>query len=222
MLYRVFFVVLLSCVSSTLIAQIKATTEGGNHVLLFDDGTWKYDERRAESPVAATATVAATAAVVAASVDVDSTVTVASDLEELFYEPSPRLVKFFGDDGGNVRCKIGCSNTMGEIKLHFQWEFPVHDSYRYFGWFKQGTVMTFTLDDGTEVSLETEADSEVKRFEKRNYSAMMNSSNALTMEQLVQLTSQPVRKMEVEWKKKPEEYEISQTRFLMEAFQSVL
>jgi hypothetical protein len=64
-------------------------------------------------------------------------------------------------------------------------------------------------------------DGDLKRLEKQNYSVLSNSSIPLTQEQLTTLTSQPFRKMEVEWKKKPEEYEITQTRFLMDTIPTV-
>ena len=36
---------LIIIVAEPSMAQIRATTEGGNNVLLFDNGTWKYDEK---------------------------------------------------------------------------------------------------------------------------------------------------------------------------------
>jgi hypothetical protein len=56
-------------------------------------------------------------------------------------------------------------------------------------------------------------DGDLKRLEKQNYSVLSNSSVPLTQAQLTALTARPVRKMEVGWKKKPEEYEIALSRF---------
>jgi hypothetical protein len=100
-------------------AQIRATTESGNKVLLFDDGTWRYDESRA---------VGTSAAVVAPTTkddfSIDSTRVFETNVEDLFFQSSPRLTKFFGVDGSNIRCKVSCSNTKGLLRLHFRWEFP--------------------------------------------------------------------------------------------------
>lgn len=197
-------------------AQIRATTESGNKVLLFDNGTWKYEERVAEAaePEVVTATLATTIAV-------DSARTYQTEPEDLFYLPSPRLVRYFGEARGRIRCKLSCSNNLGAVKLHFSWEFPVVDGNRYFGWLKKGSRVTFTMEDGQEVDVFMENDGDLKRLDKQNYSVLSNNSVPLTQEQLAALTAQPLRKMEVEWKKKPEAYEIAQSRFLIETLPTV-
>lgn len=197
-------------------AQIRATTERGNKVLLYDNGTWKYEEKvaKAAEPEVVTATIAT-------GIVVDSARTYQSEPEDLFYLPSPRLVKYFGEARGRIRCKLSCSNNQGSIKLDFMWEFPVVDGNRYFGWLKEGSRVTFTMEDGQEVDVLMGNDGDLKRLEKQNYSVLSNSSIPLTQAQLIALTAQPFRKMEVGWKKNPEEYEIALSRFLMEALPTV-
>jgi hypothetical protein len=211
---RLTLLFLFTVLANFSIAQIRATTESGNKVLLYDNGTWKYEEKVAE---AAEPVVVA----VSAAISVDSTKTYQTEPEGLFYLPSPRLVKYFGDARGGIRCKLSCSNNLGTVQLHFTWEFPVVDANRYFGWLKEGSRVTFTMEDGQKVDVFMGKDGDLKRLEKQNYSVLSNSSVPLTQEQLTALTARPVRKMEVDWKKKPEEYEITQTGFLMEALPTV-
>ena len=199
-------------------AQVRATTESGNKVLLFENGTWQYEEKLANA-VEKSALTAGVAAV--AIIDVDSSRTFATEPKDLFYLPSPRLVRYFGEAGGHIRCKLSCSNSLGIVKVHFMWEFPVSDGNRYFGSFKEGSKVTLKMDDGQEVELIMGAESSLKRLEKQNYSVISNASQPLTKTQIAALSAQPFRKMEVEWKKKPEEYDIELTRFLMDTLPTV-
>ena len=198
-------------------AQIRATTESGNKVLLFDDGTWKYDETRKEVASSAIAAVVAESA----TLQIDSSREISTDPVELFYASSPRLVKFFGEMGSNIRCKISCSNYHGVIKLHFGWEIPVSDGHRYFGMLKEGSTVTLTLEDRQQIVLVMGDENELKRLEKFNSSVISNATIPLSTQQLTSLMKQPLEKMEVEWRKDSEEYRIEQTQLLMDALPTV-
>jgi len=213
-LLLIFFLVAFTKLS---FAQVRATTESGNKVLLFDNGTWRYEEKPNNI---AEHTALSAKAVSAAFLDVDSSRAFSTDLNELFYLPSERLVKYFGLSGGNIRCKLSCSNSFGMVKVHFMWEFPVSDGVRYFGWFKEGSKVTFTMDDGQMIALIMGGESNMKSFEN-NYSMISNASQPLTNEQLSALCAKPFRKIEVEWKKKPEEYDVQSSRFLMDTLPKV-
>lgn len=218
MLRTLFLFVFLFAFTILSFAQIRATTESGNNVLLFNNGTWKYEEKHVTTgnETALTAGVLA-----AATIDIDSSKTFETEPKDLFYLPSPRLVKYFGESGGNIRCKLSCSNNLGVVKLHFKWEFPVSDGNRYFGKFDEGSIVTFTMDDREKVELVMGNESNLTIFEKNNYSMISNNSMPLTKTQIAALNAQPFRKMEVGWKKKSEDYDIELTRFLMDALPTV-
>jgi hypothetical protein len=193
-------------------AQIRATTESGNKVLLFDDGTWRYDESRA---------VGTSAAVVAPTAkndfSIDSTRVFETNVEDLFFQSSPRLTKFFGVDGSSIRCKVSCSNTKGLLRLHFRWEFPVGDGNRYFGMMKEGSKVSFGLENGQMIDLFVEGKSQLTRKDKFNYSMLNCVTQTLTKAQVSSLLTHPIRKVEVEWKKNAEKYDVDHPRLLIEA-----
>ena len=218
MLRIVFLFILTFTVIKTSLGQIRATTESGNKVLLFENGTWQYEEK---SLAAEKASSLEAGVVAAATVNVDSSREITTEPSEFFYSVSPRLVKYFGERGGKIRCKLNCSNNLGIVKLHFSWEFPVADGDRYFGFFDEGSKVIFTFYDGRTVELIMGDERTLKRLEKHNYSLITNNSQPLTSSQLVAFTAQPIRKMEVGWRKRPEEYEIIKSRFLMETLPTV-
>jgi hypothetical protein len=218
MRYTVFLIFLILTITKLSFAQVRATTESGNKVLLFDNGTWQYEENLLNTAGKSALTVEV---VSVATIKVDSTRSFATEPKDLFYLPSPRLVKFFGESGGHIRCKLSCSNELGIIKVHFIWEFPVSDGDRYFGRLKEGSKVTFMMDDGQKVELVMGDESKIKRYENRNYSVIFSTSSPLTKTQIAALSGQPFDEMEVEWKKNPEKYDIEQTRFLMDALRTV-
>ncbi len=218
MLRSLFLIVLMLAFTKLSLAQVRATTESGNSVLLFDDGTWKYEEKTIDTAENSALT---TGIVAVATIDVDSSITYATKPKDLFYLPSPRLVRYFGESGGNIRCKMSCSNSLGTIKIHFRWEFPVSDGNRYFGSFKEGSKVTFTMDDGQMVELVMGDESSLKILDKKNYSTISNDSQPLTKAQMAALCAQPFRKIEVGWKKKAEEYDVGISRFLMDTLPTV-
>lgn len=224
MLRTLFFTVLIIAFANLSFAQVRATTESGNKVLLFDNGTWKYEEKSVNTAEesASTTEVAPVASVAAiATVEIDSSKSFATDSQNLFYQPSPRLVRYFGESGGNVRGKLSCSNSLGSVKIHFMFEFRVSDGDRYFGWLKEGSIVTFTMDDGQKLEVVLGDESDVKRFEKTNYSMIANASIPLTNSQLATLSGQPFSEIEVGWKKKPEAYDVDMPGLLMDLLPTV-
>ena len=218
------FILLALLLAATQIsfAQIRATTESGNKVLLFDDGTWKYEEKKVTqttpvTPVAAVPAVATPVVTPAAKseINIDATKEVETELTEVFYTKSPRLVRYFGEDKGRVRCKMSCANTLGELTLKFSWDFQVGDGNRYFGYMKEGTKITIHMQDRQKLELFTAEDGNVRAMEKYNITNISGKTQALSQEQLAALMAQPVEKIEVDWKKKPEEYRMEDPNYFM-------
>ena len=101
------------------------------------------------------------------------------------------------------------------------WEVPVGDGTRYFGYLKAGTKLTIHMQDGQKVELLVGEDSAIKSMEQYNFTAIYGATQGLTNEQLVALTTQPFRKIEVDWKKNPEEYEFDLSNYFMETLPTV-
>lgn len=217
MLRTLFLIVFILSFTKLTYGQVRATTESGNKVLLFDNGTWKYEEKFVN-----TSEISALPAEAITTIEVDSSKIFATDPRDLFYLPSPRLVRFFGEAGGHIRCKLSCSNSLGVVKVHFIWEIPVSDGYRYFGSFKEGSNVTLEMEDGQKVELVMGDENNLRRLDNKNYSVISNASQPLTKTQIAALCSQPFRKMEVGWKKNSEEYDIEQSRFLVDTLPTVL
>ena len=197
-------------------AQIRATTESGNKVLLFDDGTWRYDENEVRS-------VPLTEPVTKQDVltEVDVTKDAETEATTIFYMQSPRLVRYFGEEKARIRCKLSCSNQKGDIRIHYHWDIQIGDGQRYFGFLRSGSSFTFHMLDGQKVLVGVGEDSKVEAIEKYNKTGISGFTQVLSPEQLSALLAQPVDKMEVDWKKKAETYELDKPNYFMETLPSV-
>ncbi len=207
---RLLLLAILLTVGQLAFAQISATTETGSKVLLFEDGTWKYVEKDGDK---VSQSISGTVDKIKSKVAVDSTREFETPAEELIYMPSPRLARYFGEAKSNVRCKLSCSNNRGNVRVHYQWDIPNGEAHRYFGYFKAESKITIHLLTGQIVELLVGDDSQVKAVGKYNFTTISGASQALTAEQIVALTSQPMIKIEVEWKKNPELYDVKNTNY---------
>jgi len=197
-------------------AQEKAITSKGDTVLLYEDGSWKYQVHTPKAALLSTAIVADP------TIKVDSTRQITTDNVEILFAASPRLMRYFGENASKIRCKINCTNDHGEISIRFMWEFPVKDGDRYYGWFKEGTGVVLTMENDAKVVLLMSNKNAIKRFDNANYSMISNASIPLRTDQIDALVNQSIRKIEVDWKKKPEEYELDKSDKLKEVLSSVL
>ncbi|MCY1723313.1 hypothetical protein OU798_23385 [Prolixibacteraceae bacterium Z1-6] len=210
---RLFVLVSLIFFTQLSFAQVRATTETGNKVILFDNGTWKYEEKTVtqETPALTVVTIPSVP-----SVAVDSTREIETKPVSYLRLPSPILERYFGEEKGRIHCRLSCSNHLGDIQVNYSWEMPVGDGQRYFGSFKAGSKLTVHLLDGKKVELFAGEDSNVDARPKYNFTAIAGTTQPLSTAQIDALIVQPFRKLEVEWKKKTEVYEIEASDYFME------
>ena len=190
-------------------AQIKATTEGGKEVLLFENGTWEY------------VTQETVRAIETKAVEIDVNLTKESELGDLYYAESKKLAKFFGPVKGKIKGRAKCMIAEGKPKVFFQWEFSLLDSYRYFGQMKSGRVVVLKTKNNTPIELVLNEDIDTEYMEKYNFS-IMRGACTLNDEQFKLLMNSPVSEVEVHWKKGAETYKIDDGYFFSKAFQELL
>jgi hypothetical protein len=211
---RLLLFAFLICFAQLSFGQMRLTTESGNKVLLY----WKYEDSThiVNEKVAVVALPP-----VANTITIDSTKVITTDFEELFYLPSSTLVKYFGEKGARIRCKLSCSNKSGIVQVHFMWEIPVADGNKYYGLIKEGNSVTFEMVDGKSLALTMGQENDFKSITKHNFSTLSGTTIPLTGEQITILTSQPFRKLTVEWKKNSEEYNLGRSDYFVETLPEI-
>lgn len=214
---RLLVLIVLAGFTQIVYAQVRATTESGNKVILFDNGTWKYEEKTVTQATQTQVAVAAIGVPVKVqTLAIDSSRQYETESTEIFYQTSKTLERYFGEEKGRIRGRLSCVNNSGDIQIRYVWEIPVGDGQRYVGQFKAGSKITVHLMDGEKVELQVGEDSKLEPRPKYNFTAISGLTKALTNEQLVALTGQPYRQLEVEWKKKTDLFEVEPSNYFID------
>ncbi|WP_297087717.1 hypothetical protein [uncultured Draconibacterium sp.] len=216
---RLHLIILLLFFTNVAKSQVRATTESGNKVLLFDDGTWKYEEKKLTSSVTE---IAAVSPEIQPVLKIDSLKELSTEETELFYAESKRLSRYFGEEQGRIRCKVKCVNHLGELKILYHFDIRVADGERYFGYLKKGTKITLHLLEGQQLEFYTSVDVEIEGMDQYNLTKMFGVATLLSAEQVQILTVNPVLKMEIDWKKKSELYELNDSKFFIKTLPQIL
>ncbi|GAF03919.1 hypothetical protein [Saccharicrinis fermentans] len=206
---KIFITIILLALPMLAAAQIKATTEEGKSVLLFENGTWEYFTQ--ETPQITETT----------SLKITDGLNKESDLDELYYAESKRLVKYFGPTKGKIKGRAKCMFVEGQAKIYFQWELGLLDSYRYFGHMKAGKKISLITKNNTSIDLILTEDIDMEFMEKYNFS-ILKGACMLNDDQFKRIMHSPISEMTVEWKKEVETYKLNDAYFFSRTFTELL
>nr|WP_321408288.1 hypothetical protein [uncultured Carboxylicivirga sp.] len=208
--------VLIILGSVQLKAQIKATTETGNTVILHKNGTWEYFEASTEE----TPKQEAPAKALPTAITIDTTKDATSERFELFYEVSPRMARFFGEEKGKIRCNSTIKNQEGRFLISFEINVPVGDANRYFGPSLAERSITLELSNEQNIVIPITENISEKWMEKWNQSYYIGSG-FLSEADLSSIAENPVINVYIDWKKYPENYKVNNKSILQNAINEV-
>nr|WP_321450739.1 hypothetical protein [uncultured Carboxylicivirga sp.] len=221
---NLFLLALILLGATQIKAQIKATTESGNTVILYKNGTWEYYEAGMETTTTPSQAAPVTTPAVTSTtpiVTIDASKEATSERFELFYEVSPRMARFFGEEKGKIRCNSTISNQKGQFLISFEINVPVGDANRYFGPSLKERSITFELSNNTKIEIPiTEGISE-KWMDKWNQSYYVGSG-ILSNDDVKAIATNPITNVYIDWKKFPENYKVADKTVLQTAVKEVL
>ncbi len=204
----VFIVIALLCSVISIAQTQEATTTEGKTVILYNDGTWEYKTEATED-------------VKIEPTSISNDVNAEGEMTEIYFSTSDRLDRFFGNPKNKIRGKAKCFIVNGQPKIEFMWETYLGDGNRYFGYLKEGTVVTLKLKDEKQVQLTLDENINTDAREKYHVTIFTGTAN-ITNEQVALLVKYPVESIMVEWKKKPEEYKAENTNYFRSEFVKLL
>ena len=198
---QLLLIITVFAMSATTYGQtVKAITQHGKTVLLFENGTWKY-EKDAQAGTPTTEPVARATG----RINIDNTKEATSEKLELFNAISKKLSRFFGEEKGRVHCSATATNNKGEINLNFEFMIPLGDANRYFGYTTLDRKVSLLLSDGTTLNRVFSKNNEEKFIEKWNVS-YYKASIVISKDDVVKLLRNNTLRMTMDWKKEKEEY----------------
>jgi len=221
------FIALFALTAAASAQTVKAITQHGETVVLFENGTWKYEKEIKAGTSVETPTAVTLPAVVSASssnkghIGIDATKEATSEKVELYNAVSKKLSRFFGEEKGRVRCSATASNNKGEISLNFEFMMPLGDANRYFGYSTLDRKVSFMLSDGSTLNHVFSKNTEEKFIEKWNIS-YYKASIIISHDDVIKILQNNTLRMTVDWKKVEEEYLIDNVTGLQAILAEVL
>jgi len=216
---RIFlFILFFAGLGMTVQAQQIAKTNSGRVVVLFDNGTWKYvDETpnvKAKSEVKA---IAPQPTVIDSKIELKD-----AETEKLNFinGPSPKLKKYFKHKN-IVNADMALVSKDGKVKLLIDWKVMTGEAFSYFGYISEGSKLSLELLGGQVVDLVYTEEFEPKEYEKYGFSTYKTQLN-LSLEQIALLQSSIVTKATMTWRKRSEEYKITNPAYFVNELPKLL
>ncbi|MBR8537346.1 hypothetical protein KDU71_17395 [Carboxylicivirga sediminis] len=202
--------ILLTATCAASAQTIKAITQYGETVVLYENGTWKYEkdlENKASQSQVDTPVTVAPVATTPKVISVDDTKNTTSEKVEIMNAVSKKLARFFGEEKGRIRCSASATNNNGEVFINFEFMMPLGDANRYFGYTAEERTVHLILSNGAELTNTFTHNIEEKFIDKWNVS-YYKASILLSKEDIAQLLINNTMRLKVDWKKIEEEYTI--------------
>lgn len=191
---------ILICGINQLDAQIKLRTPEGKVVLLFDNGTWKYEEIKKE---------------VVPKTEIKSEKEIAKPISIIDKEltsqmvikgVSPKLSKF-SKTNNTVKSDFQLISKDGKVKLLTKWKIMDEEGFRFFGYITKKSKMVFGLSNGEKIELCYADDFAPKEYEKYKFTTY-TAELELNEKQIRQLQKGYLEKVDMHWSRRMESYDI--------------
>ncbi|BAX79936.1 hypothetical protein [Labilibaculum antarcticum] len=185
---------------SQLNAQLKLITPEGKVVLLFDNGSWKYEEiKKAEEPVVK---------IISAKEIAKPIVIIDAELESktVIKGISEKLNKFSATNN-QVKSEFQLISKDGKVILKTNWKIMDAEGFRFFGYITKKSKMVFTLSNGENIELHYATDFAPKEYPKYKFT-IFTAELELNEDQIRKLQNTYLQKMEMYWSRRTESYAV--------------
>ncbi len=192
--------ILLLGAISQVDAQQRLRTPEGKVVLLFDNGSWKYEEIKKEIlPVIEIKTEKEISKpIVILDAELESQ-TVIKGISE-------KLNKFSKTDN-QVKSDFQLVSKDGKVILKTNWKIMDAEGFRFFGYITKKSKMLFTLSNGENIELQYAADFAPKEYPKYKFTTFA-AELEINEEQIRKLQNAYLEKVEMFWSRRTESYAI--------------
>lgn len=192
--------ILLLGIISQVDAQLRLKTPKGKMVLLFDNGTWKYEDiKKIEKPVEQ---IRATEEIAKPIVIIDAELNSQTVIKGI----SEKLSKF-SETNNQVKSDFQIVSKNGQVLLKTEWKIMDAEGFRFFGYITKKSKMVFTLSNGETIVLKYATDFAPKEYPKYKFTTF-TAELELNEDQIRRLQNAYLEKMEMVWSRRTESYAI--------------
>jgi hypothetical protein len=192
--------ILLFCGIYQADAQMRLRAPDGRIVLLFDNGTWKYEEvKKAEAPKAeikAEEEIAKPIALKSAELESQTVIKGVSE----------KLSKF-SEIKNVVKCDFQLVSDGEKVILKTNWKIMDEEGFRFFGFITKKSKIDLELSNGETISLKYAGNFEPKEYPNYGFT-VFKSELILEEEQIRSLQKAYITKSSMQWSRRVEEYAV--------------
>lgn len=206
--------IVLFCTVFQVDAQIKLKTPEGKSVLLFDNGTWKYEEVKKENiPVAK----------IKSENEINKAISIKdSELSsQMVIKGVSKKLSKYSKTKNIVKCDFQLISNDGKIKLRTNWKIMDEEGFRFFGFISKKSKMLFTLSNGENVELNYAKDFEPKEYPKYKFT-IFSAELELNENQIRQLQSGYLENVNMHWSRRIENYDIYNPDYFIKEFAKII
>lgn len=208
--------VLIFCGIYTVGAQMRLKTPKGRVVLLFDNGTWKYEEKIKIEPIKDIVPLQS-------KEEIEKPILLKEAVLEkqtVIKGESARLAKF-KDEKNTVKCDFQILSKDDKVVLKTDWKILDEEGFRFFGFITKKSKIDLTLSNGQIVSLNYVGDFEPKEYPNYGFT-IFKSELTLSEEQIRALQKGYITKSSMQWSRRMEEYKVFDPDYFIKELPKIL
>ena len=201
---HVWLIALLSLITfGQLSAQIRLKTPEGRTVLLFDNGTWKYEEeKKIDKEHKPAVPVKTDAELSKPFVLIDAEL----EFQTVIKGESEKLSKFSKTEN-IVKSDFQLISKNGKVILKTNWKIMDAEGFRFFGYITKKSKIILKLSNNETVILQYNSDFPPKEYPKYKFSTF-TAELELNEEQIRKLQRGYIQKADMYWSRRTESYSV--------------
>lgn len=183
-------------------AQIRLRTPDGRYVLLFDNGTWKYEEKIKVEEIKEVVPLQPVEEVAKPIVLKEVTL----EKQTVIKGESAKLAKFTKDKN-TVKCDFQIISQNDKVILKTNWKILDAEGFRFFGFITKKSVLSLELSDGKIVNLPYAANFEPKEYTNYGFTTF-TAELELNHDQIRKLQTGYIKNASMKWSRRTESYNV--------------
>ncbi|WP_282015880.1 hypothetical protein [Marinifilum flexuosum] len=207
--------VLLFCGIYTIDAQMRLRTPDGRVVLLYDNGTWKYEEVKKAKPKQK--------APVKSEIEISKPIV----LKKIELKPEAVIkgvsakLKKFSKNKNIVKCDFQLVADEEKVILKTEWKIMDEEGFRFFGFITKKSKIDLELSNGEVVSLNYARAFEPKEYIKYGFT-IFKAELTLREDQIRALQKAYITKSSMQWSRRVEEYDVYNPDYFIKELPKIL
>jgi len=216
MRYLLVVTILIFCGIYNVDAQMRLKTPKGRIVLLFDNGTWEYEDKINLEEIAENVPLKSIEEI-SKPIELKG---ITLEEKTVIKGESAKLAKFIKQKN-TVKCDFKLLSDGEKLVLKTNWKILDEEGFRFFGFITKKSKIDLELSNGEMVSLKYSDDFEPKEYPNYGFT-VFKSELILDEDQIRALQKAYIAKISMQWSRRMESYAVSDPAYFVEELPKIL